>query len=98
VLGALAIVIAILIVLNAQDRKDQEQTPSPTITDTITETTPFSPTAMPDSTEREALRDGGAEFGVTRINAFASPATAQVTLPLTEPTGQRPSIPEQTSQ
>src|SRR6185312_8658523 len=30
VLGALAIVIAILIVLNAQDRKDQEQTPQPT--------------------------------------------------------------------
>ena len=97
-LGALAIVIAILIVLNAQDRKDQEQTPPPTITNTITETTPFSPTAMPDWTERGAIRHGGAEFGVTRHNAFASPATVQVTPPLTEPEGQRPSTPEQTLQ
>jgi eukaryotic-like serine/threonine-protein kinase len=94
VLGALAIVIAVLIVLNAQDRRDQ-QSPAPTITNTITETTPFSPTAMPDRTEREAIRDGGAEFGVTRINAFASPATVQVIPPLTEPEGQRPSTPEQ---
>src|SRR3954471_9858253 len=39
VLGALAIVIAILIVLNAQDKKDQK-TPPPTVTNTITETTP----------------------------------------------------------
>jgi eukaryotic-like serine/threonine-protein kinase len=98
VLGALAIVIAILIVLNAQDRKDQEGTPSPTVTNTITETTPYSPTAMPDRTEREPIRDGGAEFGVTRINAFASPATVQVIAPLTEPEGQRPSTPEQTLQ
>ena len=35
VLGALAIVIAILIVLNAQDRKDQ-RSPPPTVTNTIT--------------------------------------------------------------
>lgn len=47
VLGALAIVIAILIVLNAQDRKDQ-QLPPPTITNTITtEAPPPSPSAMP---------------------------------------------------
>jgi DNA-binding helix-hairpin-helix protein with protein kinase domain len=47
VLGALAIVIAILIVLNAQDKKDWES-PPPTVTNTSTETTPFhSPTAMP---------------------------------------------------
>ncbi len=49
VLGALAIVIAILIVLNAQDRKDQQQTPPPTVTDTVTETTPYqTPAALPD--------------------------------------------------
>jgi len=50
VLGALAIVIAILIVLNAQDRKDREQSPPPTVTDTVTETTPYeeTPAAMPD--------------------------------------------------
>ncbi|AKS31672.1 protein kinase domain-containing protein [Mycolicibacterium goodii] len=52
VLGALAIVIAILIVLNAQDRKDREQSPPPTVTDTVTETTPYeeTPAAMPDLT------------------------------------------------
>jgi serine/threonine-protein kinase len=46
VLGALAIVIAILIVLNAQDRKDQ-QLPPPTITNTTVVTPPPSPSAMP---------------------------------------------------
>lgn len=50
VLGALAIVIAILIVLNAQDRKDREPAP-PTVTNTITETTPYeSPAALPPLT------------------------------------------------
>jgi serine/threonine-protein kinase len=98
VLGALAIVIAILIVLNAQDRKDTEQTPSPTITNTITETTPFSPTAMPDWTEQGPISHGGAEFGVTRLNAMAPPATVQVTPSPTEPPGRRPFAPEQTTQ
>ena len=88
VLGALAIVIAILIVLNAQDRKDQNQTPEPTITNTITQTTPFSPTAMPEWTEQGGVRHGGEESGVTRHNAIASPAKVQVT----------PSPPEQISQ
>ncbi|MCG7609680.1 serine/threonine protein kinase [Mycolicibacterium sp. (ex Dasyatis americana)] len=49
VLGALAIVIAILIVLNAQDRKDQQQSPPPTVTDTVTQTTPYqTPAALPN--------------------------------------------------
>jgi eukaryotic-like serine/threonine-protein kinase len=39
VLGALAIVIAILMVLNVQDKKDRQPTPPPTVTNTITETT-----------------------------------------------------------
>lgn len=48
VLGALAIVIAILIVLNAQDRKEREQAPPPTVATTVTETTPYqSPAALP---------------------------------------------------
>jgi serine/threonine-protein kinase len=98
VLGALAIVIAILIVLNAQDRKDQEPTTPPTITDTITQTTPYSPTAMPDWTEQGAIRHGGAEFGVTRHNAMASPAKVQVNPSPTEPGSRRPSTPEQTWQ
>ena len=97
-LGALAIVIAILIVLNAQDRKDQEQTPAPTITNTITETTPFSPTAMPDWTEQGPIGHGGAEFGVTRLNAIASPATVQVTPLAHGAAGQAALTPEQTSQ
>jgi serine/threonine-protein kinase len=48
VLGALAIVIAILIVLNAQDRKDK-QLPPPTVTNTtVVPPPPASPGAMPD--------------------------------------------------
>ena len=90
--------IAILIVLNAQDRKDQEQTPQPTITNTITETTPFSPTAMPDWTERGPIGHGEAEFGVTRLNAMASPAMVPVLPSPTEPQGRGPSNPEQTWQ
>jgi serine/threonine-protein kinase len=79
VLGALAIVIAILIVLNAQDKKDQK-TPPPTVTNTITETTPFqSPTAMPSWTEGGIFGHGGVENRVTRLDASASPAKVQVT-------------------
>ena len=88
-LGALAIVIAILIVLNAQDRKDQEQTPPPTITNTITETTPFI-------ADRDAGLDrpGGHRSWWSRIRGNPTstrsrrPATVQVTPPLTEPQGQ----------
>ncbi|MEV3903723.1 protein kinase [Mycobacterium sp. NPDC050551] len=75
VLGALAIVIAVLIVLNAQDRRDQ-QSPAPTITNTITETTPpASPTAMPapgqGGFEQESLVDAG--FGVSLLGATERP-------------------------
>jgi serine/threonine protein kinase len=51
VLGALAIVIAILIVLNAQDRKDK-QLPPPTVTNTtvVPAPPPASPGAMPGPT------------------------------------------------
>jgi serine/threonine-protein kinase len=65
VLGALAIVIAILIVLNAQDRKDN-QTPPPTITNTSTTIVPpspppASPGAMPaqDGFGPGTIDDGG---------------------------------------
>jgi serine/threonine-protein kinase len=88
VLGALAIVIAILIVLNAQDKKDQGP-PPPTVTNTITETTPFqSPAALPSWTDGGSIRHGGQETGVTQLDAIASPAKVQVT----------PSAPEQTWQ
>jgi len=89
VLGALAIVIAILIVLNAQDRKDREP-PAPTVTNTITQTTPFeSPTALaPDWTDMGAIVDRGGEIGVPRIDAVASPASVQVTTLTPERTWQ----------
>ena len=88
VLGALAIVIAILIVLNAQDRRDQ-QAPAPTVTNTITETTPYpSPAALPgpDWTDAGRLGHGGVEIGVSRLDSIAPPAPLRVT----------PSAPEQT--
>jgi eukaryotic-like serine/threonine-protein kinase len=90
VLGVLAIVIAILIVLNAQDRKDRE-TPPPTVTNTITETTPNeSPAAMPgpDWTDGAAIGHGGGEIGVPGIDAIPSPATVQVTRLAPEQTWQ----------
>lgn len=89
VLGALAIVIAILIVLNAQDRKDREP-PAPTVTNTITQTTPFeSPAALaPDWTDIGAIVDRGREIGVPRIDAVASPASVQVTTLTPERTWQ----------
>jgi serine/threonine-protein kinase len=88
VLGALAIVIAILIVLNAQDRKDRPSSP-PTVTNTITETTPFqSPAAMPGWTDQVTVRDGGQRIGVLRIDAIASLAKVQVTRSAPEQTWQ----------
>jgi tRNA A-37 threonylcarbamoyl transferase component Bud32 len=76
VLGALAIVIAILIVLNAQDRKDKES-PQPTVTNTITQTTPFqSPAALPAPgwSRLGSIGHGGENIGVPRLDAPASPA------------------------
>lgn len=99
VLGALAIIIAILIVLNAQDRQDK-QTPPPTITNTITETTPFeTPEALPDRTIREGSDGGKGQSGVTTPQAMTSPAMPLVPAspPAQEPY-QRLSAPEQTLQ
>jgi serine/threonine-protein kinase len=69
VLGALAIVIAILIVLNAQDRKDN-QTPPPTVTNTSTTIVPpspppASPGAMPApaTLDQGPVDDGGDDDG-----------------------------------
>jgi serine/threonine-protein kinase len=74
--------------LNAQDKKDR-QTPAPTVTNTITETTPFqTPSAMPGWPRDEAPRHGGEEFGVLRLDAFSSPATVQVTRLAPEQTWQ----------
>jgi serine/threonine-protein kinase len=98
VLGALAIVIAILIVLNAQDKKDQ-QPPAPTVTNTITETTPFqSPAAMPGWTDEGSIGHGGQETGTTRIDSIASPAKVQVAPWAPEPGSRRHLVSEQTWQ
>jgi serine/threonine-protein kinase len=91
VLGALAIVIAVLIVLNAQDRKESELPPQ-TVTNTIVETTPYqSPAAMPkwtpDWTSSAVIGHGGDIFGAVRPDAVvvsahlrALPAPAQTWL------------------
>jgi eukaryotic-like serine/threonine-protein kinase len=106
VLGALAIVIAILIVLNAQDRKDR-QTPPPTVTDTITETTPYqSPAALPGLgwTGAGSIGHGGDGFGVSRDEPIAelvsahhpAPAPWRVTASAPEPASRRHPASEQT--
>jgi serine/threonine-protein kinase len=58
VLGALAIVIAILIVLNAQDRK-ANQSPPPTITNTSTTIVPPPPPASPGAMPAPEWSDPG---------------------------------------
>ena len=97
-LGALAIVIAVLIVLNAQDKKDR-QAPPPTVTNTITETTPFqSPSAMPRWTDEGTVGRGGLQTGETQLDAMALPAKVQVTPWATEPGGRQHTVSEQTWQ
>jgi eukaryotic-like serine/threonine-protein kinase len=102
VLGALAIVIAILIVLNAQDRRDRQIAP-PTVTDTITQTTPYqSPTSMPGPgwTDDGPIGHRGEQIGVSRLNAIAPPSLLWATpsAPTPEPEGRRHQAQEQTWQ
>jgi serine/threonine-protein kinase len=76
VLGALAIAIAILIVLNAQDKKDQ-QSPPPTVTDTITQTTPQGApplVTVPGWTDDGSIGHRGEQIGAYRPNAIAPSA------------------------
>jgi eukaryotic-like serine/threonine-protein kinase len=76
VLGALAIAIAILIVLNAQDKKDK-QSPPPTVTDTVTQTTPQGApplVGVPDWTDGGSVGNRGQQVGVYRLNAIAPSA------------------------
>jgi serine/threonine-protein kinase len=90
VLGALAIAIAVLIVLNAQDRKDQ-QGPQPTVTNTITETTPVgAPTALPgpDWTDEGHIGHGGVQIGVSRFDATTPAAPLRATPSAHEQTWQ----------
>jgi serine/threonine protein kinase len=59
VLGALAIVIAVLIVVNARDNNvNQQQTP-PTVTDTVSPSSPAPPAAPSNWTERHVTGDPG---------------------------------------
>ena len=73
VLGALAIVIAILIVLNAQDRRDSS--PPPTVTETPTSEVapPETPAAAPIGTGG----DGAPRYWVSRHVDSAAPAVPQ---------------------
>jgi serine/threonine protein kinase len=90
VLGALAIVIAVLIVLNARDRKDQPS-PPPTVTDTVTQTTPHASPAelpVPDWTDVPSIGHGGTQIGVTRFDATAPPALLPAVPPAPEQTLQ----------
>jgi serine/threonine-protein kinase len=74
VLGALAIVIAVLIVLNAQDRKDKEL-PPPTVTNTSTTIVPPPPPATPGAMPGPEWLDPG-PIGNGGDNSAASLAQA----------------------
>jgi serine/threonine-protein kinase len=76
VLGALAIAIAILIVLNAQDKKDH-QSPPPTVTDTVTQTTPNGAPPLvriPGFTDPGSVGNGGEQIGVLVPDTIAPSA------------------------
>ncbi len=76
VLGALAIAIAILIVLNAQDKKDH-QSPPPTVTDTVTQTTPNGApplVSIPGWTDDGSVGHGGEQIGVLLPDTIAPSA------------------------
>jgi eukaryotic-like serine/threonine-protein kinase len=76
VLGALAIAIAILIVLNAQDKKDH-QSPPPTVTDTVTQTTPNGAPPLvriPGFTDNWSVGNGGEQIGVLEPDTIAPSA------------------------
>ncbi|GFG53383.1 serine/threonine protein kinase [Mycolicibacterium agri] len=80
VLGALAIAIAILIVLNAQDKKDRES-PPPTVTDTVTQTTPYGAPPLvrvPGWTDEGSIGHRGEQIGLHRFGASAPPAPERV--------------------
>lgn len=65
------LVLAVVVVVNGQDGKDRKA-PPPTVTNTITETTPFqSPTAMPGWTDDGPIGNGGQQNGLTRLDAMA---------------------------
>ncbi|MGH3678497.1 MAG: serine/threonine protein kinase, partial [Mycobacterium sp.] len=77
VLGALAIAIAVLIVLNAQDRQDRES-PPPTVTDTVTQTTPYGAPPLvttPGWTDEGSIGHGGVQIGVYRPDTIAPSAS-----------------------
>jgi serine/threonine-protein kinase len=76
VLGALAIAIAILIVLNAQDKKGH-QSPPPTVTDTVTQTTPNGAPPLvriPGFTDPGSVGNGGEQIGVLVPDTIAPSA------------------------
>jgi serine/threonine-protein kinase len=78
VLGALAIAIAILIVLNAQDKKDH-QSPPPTVTDTVTQTTPNGAPPLvriPGWTDEGSIGHGGEQIGVLLPDTPSAPLRA----------------------
>jgi serine/threonine protein kinase len=73
VLGALAIVIAVLIVINARDRQDRQQQLPPTVSESVT--TPAAPASPQNWTQPRAVRKGSGQIGYTvRLTPTALPA------------------------
>ncbi|HZA11793.1 protein kinase domain-containing protein [Mycobacterium sp.] len=67
VLGALAIVIAALIVINARDKADRQQQTPPTISESVTTPAQSAPPASPQNwTQPRAAGNGGDRIGYSR--------------------------------
>jgi serine/threonine-protein kinase len=76
VLGALAIVIAVLIVINARDRQDRQQQLPPTVRESVTTPASTAPPASPQNwTQPRAVGQGSGQIGYTvRFTPTALPA------------------------
>jgi eukaryotic-like serine/threonine-protein kinase len=74
VLGALAIAIAALIVINARDRQDRQQQVPPTVSESVTTPASAPPATPQDWTEPRPVGKGGGQIGYSRWEPIAPSA------------------------
>jgi serine/threonine protein kinase len=74
VLGALAIVIAVLIVINARDKQTQQPPPPPTVSESVTTPAKSAPAAPQNWTQPGAVGNGGKQRGHSPPAAAVLPA------------------------
>ena len=75
VFGVLAIVIAVLIVINARDRQDRQQQLPPTVSESVTTPSSGTPASPQNWTRHRTVSNGGEQIGYTlRLTPTVLPA------------------------